>query len=362
MNSQRENWKERRQRELRRQLKLLGIVVAVMVLVVVLIVVIVANVNKNKEDTTLPDTTADEISQNDGSIEDSQTGADEVEPPVSEPIAVSPNPLLYLGEEPFQWKLECGEYDLSSIDSEILEWGLGPSRDELNRPYDALNYQEKYGKYQSYFIREDETDKVVYLTFDEGYEYGMTPSILDTLKEKEVRAVFFVTLPFIKENPDLVQRMIDEGHIVGNHTVTHPADGLPSLATLEEQANEITTVHEYMKENYDYEMWLFRYPTGKFSEQSLALVNSLGYASVFWTFAYLDYDVNNQPDEAEALQKLKDKICPGSIMLLHGESQTNANILGEFIDWGRAEGYTFAPFYPVTEETQEEVPDEAAGE
>ena len=117
-----------------------------------------------------------------------------------------------------------------------------------------------------------------------------------------------------------------------------------------------------MKENYGYEMWLFRYPTGKFSEQSLALVNSLGYASVFWTFAYLDYDVNNQPDEAEALQKLKDKICPGSIMLLHGESQTNANILGEFIDWGRAEGYTFAPFYPVTEETQEEVSDEAAGE
>lgn len=234
MNSQRENWKERRQRELRRQLKLLGIVVAVMVLVVVLIVVIVANVNKNKEDTTLPDTTADEISQNDGSIEDSQTDEDG-EPPVSEPAVVSPNPLLYLGEEPFQWKLDCGEYDLSSIDSEILEWGLGPSRDELNRPYDALNYQEKYGKYQSYFIREDETDKVVYLTFDEGYEYGMTPSILDTLKEKEVRAVFFVTLPFIKENPDLVQRMIDEGHIVGNHTVTHPSDGLPSLATLEEQ-------------------------------------------------------------------------------------------------------------------------------
>lgn len=99
--------------------------------------------------------------------------------------------------------------------------------------------------------------------------------------------------------------------------------------------------HAYIKENFDYEMHLFRYPTGRFSEQSLALVNNCNYTSVFWSFAYLDYDVNNQPNAAESLKKLKDKLHPGAIYLLHGESETNTKILGDFIDAAREQGYTF---------------------
>ena len=183
----------------------------------------------------------------------------------------------------------------------------------------------------------------IYLTFDEGYEYGQTESILNTLKEKGVSATFFVTEPYAKENPDLVRRMIDEGHVLGNHSVTHPSAGMPSLS-LDKQENEVTENHAYIKENFGYDMYLFRYPTGRFSEQSLALLNNCNYKSIFWSFAYLDYDVNNQPDRVSSLQKMKDKLHPGAIYLLHAESETNAAVLGDFIDAVRAAGYGFKNF------------------
>lgn len=198
--------------------------------------------------------------------------------------------------------------------------------------------QEKYGDMSALFIGEN--NQTIYLTFDEGYEYGFTESILDTLKEKNVKAVFFVTEPYAKSQPELVQRIIDEGHVLGNHSVTHPSKGLPSQS-LADQKEEVMGNHEYIKENFNYEMRLFRYPTGRFSEQSLALVNNCNYTSVFWSFAYLDYDVNNQPDTAESLAKLKAKIHPGAIYLLHAESETNAKILGNFIDAAEEAGYSF---------------------
>lgn len=231
--------------------------------------------------------------------------------------------------------------DIASLDTTIQSWGQGSNVDEKNRPTGSLAWQEKYGKYNAYFIGEG--DNTIYLTFDEGYEYGCTPSILDTLKEKNVKAVFFITEPYAKSEPELVQRMIDEGHMVGNHSVTHPADGLPSQ-TIEQQQFEIMDNHEYVKEHFNYEMHLFRYPAGKFSEQSLAILNNCNYKSVFWSFAYLDYDVNNQPDPAESLQKLVDRLHPGALYLLHAESQTNTDILGDFIDKARAAGYEFEMF------------------
>ena len=234
------------------------------------------------------------------------------------------------------------QIDISSLDTTILDWGQGSNVDDQNRPGGCLQYQEKYGKYNAHFISEGE--KIIYLTFDEGYEYGCTPSILDTLKEKNVKAVFFVTQPYAKEDPDLVQRIIDEGHMLGNHSVTHPATGLPSQ-TVEQQQSEIMDNHNYIKENFGgYEMHLFRYPAGKFSEQSLAILNNCNYKSVFWSFAYLDYDVNNQPNEAESLQKLIDRLHSGAIYLLHAESKTNTAILGDFIDQARALGFEFALF------------------
>lgn len=231
--------------------------------------------------------------------------------------------------------------DIASLDNTTQNWGPGSDADERNRPYSTLSYQKKYEKYNAYFIVPD-SDKI-YLTFDEGYENGCTPAILDTLKAKNVSAVFFVTSSFAKQEPELVQRMIDEGHMVGNHSVTHPSNGLPSQS-IEKQQREVMVLHDYIKENFNYEMHLFRYPSGKFSDQSLAVVNNCNYKSVFWSFAYLDYDTNNQPDPAKALDKLMSKLHPGAIYLLHAVSTTNTQILGAFIDQVRAAGYEFALF------------------
>lgn len=226
--------------------------------------------------------------------------------------------------------------DISSLSNSSEGWGPGSDCDEKNRPYSALSYQEKYGTYNANFIVPD-SDKI-YLTFDEGYENGCTPQILDTLKEKNVKAVFFVTMQFAKQNPDLIRRMIDEGHAVGNHSVTHPSKGLPS-ESVEQQQNEVMELHNYIKENFGYEMHLFRYPAGIFSEQSLAIVNNCNYKSVFWSFAYLDYDTANQPDPSAALTKVESRLHPGAIYLLHAVSTTNTSILGDFIDYIRSQGY-----------------------
>ncbi len=174
-------------------------------------------------------------------------------------------------------------------------------------------------------------------------EYGCSPRILDTLKEKNVPCVFFVTKSFAEQNPDLVKRMIAEGHEVGNHSVTHPAAGLYSQ-TIEEQTQEVTGNHNYIKEQFGFDMHLFRYPAGKFNEQSLALLNNLNYKTLFWSFAYLDYDVENQPNPAESLQKMIDCLHPGALYLLHAESETNTQVLGDFIDQARAQGYEFKLF------------------
>ena len=214
--------------------------------------------------------------------------------------------------------LENQPVDLNGLDTTGLDWGQGGDKDQWNRPAGCLQYQEKYGKYNAYFIKDEPEKKVIYLTIDEGYEYGCSPRILDTLKEKKVPAVFFVTKSFAEQNPALVKRMIEEGHEVGNHSVTHPAAGLSSQ-TIEEQTNEVIGLHNYMKEQFGYEMHLFR-------------------------FAYLDYDVEYQPDPAESLQKTIDCLHPGALYLLHAESETNTQILGDFIDQARSQGYEFKLF------------------
>lgn len=236
------------------------------------------------------------------------------------------------------------QISLDGLSTETKGWGPGGNVDENNVPVGCTMYQKKYGDLSADFVRTD--SESVFLTFDEGYEYpeansptGNTSKILDTLKEKNVKAVFFVTLPYLKSNPDLVKRMIDEGHVVGNHSVTHPSNGLPSLATVEDQQNEVLGVHDYMLENYNYTMNLFRYPTGAFSEQSLAILHNLGYRSVFWSFAYKDWITDAQPDETEALNHMVEKLHPGAIYLLHAVSTTNVDVLGDFIDSIKAAGY-----------------------
>lgn len=223
---------------------------------------------------------------------------------------------------------------VAQLSGEAVTWGPATNMDEENRPIACLQLQKQYGDYNVNFIGPDE--KRIYLTFDEGYENGNTADILDILKEKNVKAVFFVTGHYCKTNPELVQRMIDEGHIVGNHSMNHPNF---TTITPEEMYEEVKELHDYVQENFDYTMFLFRYPEGVFSEQSLAVLQDAGYQTSFWSYAYNDWDQNNQPDPDTAYQKVTGALHPGAIYLLHAVSETNSEILGDFIDEARSQGY-----------------------
>lgn len=225
---------------------------------------------------------------------------------------------------------------LAGLSTESKDWGPGGPKDEKNRSQGSLLYNKTYGQYDAIFLKEDSEE--VYLTFDEGYEFGLSGQILDTLKEKGVKAIFFITGDFAKAEPELVQRMIDEGHVVGNHSWKHPNySGL----SVEEAEQDLMKLHDYVKENFNYTMRYFRFPAGNFSERALAEVQQLGYKSLFWSFAYKDWLTDDQPDEAESLQKIVDSACPGMIYLLHAVSKNNANVLADVIDGVAAKGFTW---------------------
>ena len=181
-------------------------------------------------------------------------------------------------------------------------------------------------------------DKVLYLTFDCGYENGYTEKILDVLKEKNVNAAFFCTLTEVKQNPELIKRMIKEGHIVGNHSVNHPS--FAEIST-EQMAEEIRGMEEYLKENFNYSEPYFRFPKGEYTENALKTVDSLGYTSVFWSLAYADWDLNNQKGEQYAYEKVISRLHPGAVILLHSVSPDNANALGRIINEAKSQGYKF---------------------
>lgn len=226
------------------------------------------------------------------------------------------------------------QIDLNSLDRTKKGHGTGAEVNEKNQPIDMIALQEKYSKYDALFIFPD-SDKI-YLTFDEGYENGYTAQILDTLKEKNCTAVFFVTMDYVKKNPDLVLRMINEGHVVGNHSTHHPS--MPDLS-VEKAKEEIVELHDYVRDTFEYEMKLFRPPMGEYSEQTLALTQQLGYKSMFWSFAYKDWLTDAQPDKQTALKKITDSAHGGAIYLLHAVSSTNTEILGDAIDALRGKGF-----------------------
>ena len=227
--------------------------------------------------------------------------------------------------------------ELEDMDTKVNGWGLGPYTDADGRPIDAVKAQNKYGKYDAYYIMPN--SNTIYLTFDEGYENGYTSQILDTLKEKNVKAVFFVTMSYVKSEPKLVQRMIDEGHVVGNHSVKHKS--MPTLS-IDRMVQEVMDLHNYMLEHYGYEMTLFRPPMGEYSQQSLAVLQNLGYKTVEWSFAYYDYDPENQPTHEKAYNKIVDAVHGGALYLLHAVSEANTAVLGDVIDEFRNLGYDFA--------------------
>lgn len=229
--------------------------------------------------------------------------------------------------------------DYSEFSTELVEYGVGSRRLDDGRFEGAVYCQNKYSEYKVEFIKENE--KVIYLTFDEGYENGYTGAILDTLKEKGVKAVFFVTMDYVKREPELVKRMVAEGHVIGNHSVNHKS--MPTLS-VEEQKNEYMQLHNYVKENFNYDMYLFRPPMGHFSEQSLAIAADLGYTTVLWSFAHVDWKVDAQPSHEEALNTTVERLHNGAIYLLHAVSESNTAILGDFIDKARELGYEFKEY------------------
>jgi len=181
-------------------------------------------------------------------------------------------------------------------------------------------------------------EKVLYLTFDCGWENGSTAKILDTLKEKQVPAAFFVTKHHVESEPALTARMVNEGHIVGNHSVKHP-----NFSTIDRtrMAEEILGCDNYLREKFGYTAPFFRFPEGAYSESALDLVQSLGFTSVFWSCAYADWDVDQQKGKDYAFDTVTSRLHPGAVILLHAVSADNAAAIGDIIDWARGQGYEF---------------------
>lgn len=224
------------------------------------------------------------------------------------------------------------------LSTEKLSHSHGPSSDGKVH-HTVEEFQKTFLKYGGFAYDNISEEKVIYLTFDCGYEYNdLTGKILDVLKGKKVPATFFCTLDYLKSEPEFVARMINEGHIVGNHSATHPSF---ANITREKMASELETFENYLRENFGYASRYFRFPAGEYTESALELVQSLGFVSVFWSTAYDDWDVNKVRGKEYATEKVMSRIHSGAVILLHAVSQDNADALGEIIDKVRAEGYEF---------------------
>lgn len=205
--------------------------------------------------------------------------------------------------------------------------------------FTVKEFQDTFDKYGALTLDRKSDEKVLYLTFDCGYEYeNLTARVLDVLKEKQVKATFFCTLDHIKKETSLITRMIKEGHIVGNHSTTHPSFAEISR---EQMIKEIEETENYLRENFGYSAKYFRFPAGEYTENALDTVRSMGYMSVFWSVAYDDWETDNVRGKDYAVEKVMSRLHPGAVILLHSVSRDNADALGEIIDRARAEGYTF---------------------
>lgn len=232
-------------------------------------------------------------------------------------------------------------YNVENLSTQSYSFSFGAASD--GKPHNiTVNNQKRFDSFGTNALAWDNktNEKVLYLTFDCGYEYkNLTSLILDTLKEKGVSAAFFCTQSYLKSSPQVVTRMIMEGHIVGNHSVTHPSNC--AALTKEELAKELLGVHNYLRVNFGYQSKYFRFPTGAYSESAINLVNSVGYRSIFWSIAHADWDPENQPGVDVSFDTVTSRLHPGAVILLHSTSPDNVEILGDFIDYARNEGYVF---------------------
>ena len=222
--------------------------------------------------------------------------------------------------------------------AETGAWGL--SFRQENAPPIGPASSEELSRFNAAYLG-DPKEKVIYLTFDAGYENGCTAKILDILKKHQLPAAFFLVGNYMEKNADLVRRMVDEGHIVGNHTMHHK--DMSQIGKKEDFAKELTDLEDLFRSITNKELPKFyRPPQGVYSQENLRMAKDLGYQTVFWSLAYVDWNNNDQPTHEEAFQKLLPRTHNGAVVLLHSTSETNAEILDELLTKWKEQGYTFA--------------------
>lgn len=238
---------------------------------------------------------------------------------------------------PLYEKKETGaEETVPTAASAVYSWYFKKTEDGTRPPIPPeMSFITDHG---GYFIGQD--DKTIYLTFDAGYENGNVAKILDVLKEEKVPAAFFILEHVVTRNTDLVKRMLDEGHTVANHTASHR--DMSETASKEEFAAELASMEKIYEETMGCELAKFyRPPEGRFSRENLVWADELGYKTVFWSFAYADWDNDRQMSPEKAKEKLLNGTHSGEVLLLHPTSSTNAAILGDLIREWKAMGYKF---------------------
>lgn len=226
--------------------------------------------------------------------------------------------------------------EAKELSNKKIGWGI-KRNDNHTQPDLGSKNKQLIDEYKGIAMGNDQK-KYVYLTFDEGYEAGYTPRILQVLRDNNVKATFFITAHYVNTSEDLVKEMIKDGHIIGNHTVNHKS--MPDL-TDEQVKKEVMDLHTTVYQKFGYEMQYIRPPKGEYSERTLNLTNSLGYTTTMWSFAYDDWDENKQGRESYAKKKILDNIHPGAVILLHGNSKDNTNVLDECIKEIKNMGYEF---------------------
>lgn len=238
-----------------------------------------------------------------------------------------------------RWRQGTAVDTMSSLQTQEENWGLGFGA-EGTQPTGTVSAEE-LKQYDAYYVG-DKEEKVIYLTFDCGYENGNTEAILDALKKHNAPATFFVVGHFLETAPEITKRMVAEGHTVGNHTYHHP--DMSSIADITSFQKELDDTSNLYKEITGQEMAkYYRPPQGKYSTENLEMAKELGYDTFFWSLAYVDWNVDAQPTKDEAFDKLLSRIHPGAIVLLHSTSKTNGEILDELLTKWEEMGYTFKP-------------------
>lgn len=218
-------------------------------------------------------------------------------------------------------------------------WGLGFGGVAEGGQPTGNATAEELKKYDAYYVGKSD-EKVIYLTFDCGYENGYTEAILDALKKHNVPATFFVVGHYVESAPDMLKRMIKEGHTVGNHTYHHPdMSAISELSAFQKEMDDVTNVFKEVT-GTDMSMY-YRPPQGKYSTNNLNMAKQLGYSTFFWSLAYVDWNVDKQPSHEEAFKKLTERVHPGAVVLLHNTSKTNGEILDELLTKWEEMGYAF---------------------